>query len=214
MAEYNSDEERLTAIMDFLKRNQRIILLTFGLVFLTAITSVSVNSYYASQNAQAAELYDAWFIDALEETNDLQKKASTFNALQENFPKTGYAGLARLIKGSQEAREGNLEAGLEEFNELLDATSGLFGNDVLNVIARMNIARIELSNDNFLNALEVLEPLNSSSEHSMVDEVKADALAGLNKNELALAQYNLAITNIQDESQKSLLKIKINKLTQ
>jgi predicted negative regulator of RcsB-dependent stress response len=214
MAEYNSDEERLTAIMDFLKRNQRIILLTFGLVFLTAITSVSVNSYYASQNAQAAELYDAWFIDALEETNDLQKKASTFNALQENFPKTGYAGLARLIKGSQEAREGNLEAGLEEFNELLDATSGLFGNDVLNVIARMNIARIELSNNNFLNALEALEPLNSSSEHPMVYEVKADALAGLNKNELALAQYNLAITNIQDESQKSLLKIKINKLTQ
>ena len=148
MAEYNSDEERLTAIMDFLKRNQRTILLTFGAVFFTAITSVSVNSYYASQNAQAAELYDAWFIDALEETNDLQKKASTFNALQENFPKTGYAGLARLIKGSQEAREGNLEAGLEEFNELLDATSGLFGNDVLNVIARMNIARIELSNDN------------------------------------------------------------------
>ena len=214
MAEYNSDEERLTAIIDFLKRNQRTILLTFGAVFFTAITSVSVNSYYASQNAQAAELYDAWFIDTLEETNDLEKKASTFNALQENFPKTGYAGLARLIKGSQEAREGNLEAGLEEFNELLDATSGLFGNDVLNVIARMNIARIELSNDNFLNALKVLEPLNSSSEHPMVYEVKADALAGLNKNELALVQYNLAITNIQDESQKSLLKIKINKLTQ
>ena len=48
MAEYNSDEERLTAIMDFLKRNQRTILLTLGAVFFTAITSVSVNSYYAS----------------------------------------------------------------------------------------------------------------------------------------------------------------------
>ena len=214
MAEYNSDEERLTAIMDFLKRNQRTILLIFSAVFFTAITSVSVNSYYASQNAQAAELYDAWFLASSEETNDLEEKTSTFNALQENFPKTGYAGLARLIKGSQEAREGNLEAGLEEFNELLDATSGLFGNDVLNVIARMNIARIELSNNNFSNALEVLKPLNSSSEHPMVYEVKADALAGLNKNELALAQYNLAMTNIQDESQKSLLKIKINKLTQ
>ena len=214
MAEYNSDEERLTAIMDFLKRNQRTILLIFSAVFFTAITSVSVNSYYASQNAQAAELYDAWFLATSEETNDLEEKTSTFNALQANFPKTGYAGLARLIKGSQEAREGNLEAGLEEFNELLDATSGLFGNDVLNVIARMNIARIELNNNNFSNALEVLEPLNSSSEHPLFYEVKADALAGLNKNELALAQYNLAMINIQDESQKSLLKIKINKLTQ
>jgi len=214
MAEYNSDEERLTAIMDFLKRNQRTILLIFGAVFFTAIISVSVSSYYANQNAQAAELYDAWYIAGLEETIDLDKKASTFSALQENFPKTGYAGLARLIKGSQEAREGDFESSLQEFNELLDATSGLFGNDVLNVIARINIARIELSNDNFLNVLEVLEPLNSSSEHPMVYEVKADALAGLNKNELALAQYNLAITNMNDESQKSLLKIKINKITQ
>ena len=44
MAEYNSDEERLTAIMDFLKRNQRTILLIFSAVFFTAITSVTVNS--------------------------------------------------------------------------------------------------------------------------------------------------------------------------
>ena len=214
MAEYDTDEERITAIMDFLKRNQRFILLTFGAVFFTAITSLSISSYYTNQNAQAAKLYDAWSIVESDEKIDLEQQAATFSALQENFPKTGYAGLARLIKGSQQAREGDLDASLEEFNELLDSTSGLFGNDVLNVIARINIARIELSNNNFSNVLEVLEPLNSSSEHPMVYEVKADALAALNKNELALAQYNLAITNMQDESQKSLLKIKINQLTQ
>lgn len=214
MAEYDTDEERITAIMDFLKRNQRFILLTFGAVFFTAITSLSISSYYTNQNAQAAKLYDAWSIVESDEKIDLEQQAATFSALQENFPKTGYAGLARLIKGSQQAREGDLDASLEEFNELLDSTSGLFGNDVLNVIARINIARIELSNNNFSNVLEVLEPLNSSSEHPMVYEVKADALAALNKNDLALAQYNLAITNMQDESQKSLLKIKINQLTQ
>ena len=214
MAEYDTDEERITAIMDFLKRNQRFILLTFGAVFFTAVTSLSVSSYYTNQNAQAAKLYDAWSIVESDEKIDLEQQAATFSALQENFPKTGYAGLARLIKGSQQAREGDLDASLEEFNELLDSTSGLFGNDVLNVIARINIARIELSNNNFSNVLEVLEPLNSSSEHPMVYEVKADALAALNKNDLALAQYNLAITNMQDESQKSLLKIKINQLTQ
>lgn len=214
MAEYDTDEERITAIMDFLKRNQRFILLTFGAVFFTAITSLSISSYYTNQNAQAAKLYDAWSIVESDEKIDLERQAATYSALQENFPKTGYAGLARLIKGSQQAREGDLDASLEEFNELLDSTSGLFGNDVLNVIARINIARIELSNNNFSNVLEVLEPLNSSSEHPMVYEVKADALAALNKNDLALAQYNLAITNMQDESQKSLLKIKINQLTQ
>lgn len=214
MAEYDTDEERITAIMDFLKRNQRFILLSFGAVFFTSITSLSISSYYTNQNAQAAKLYDAWSIVESDEKIDQEQQAATYSALQENFPKTGYAGLARLIKGSQHAREGDLDASLEEFNELLDSTSGLFGNDVLNVIARINIARIELSNNNFSNVLEVLEPLNSSSEHPMVYEVKADALVALNKNDLALAQYNLAITNMQDESQKSLLKIKINQLTQ
>ena len=65
MADYNSDEERLTAIMDFLKRNQKRILLTFGAVFFTLITTVSVNSYYANQNSQAAELYDVWFFGGI-----------------------------------------------------------------------------------------------------------------------------------------------------
>jgi len=48
----------------------------------------------------------------------------------------------------------------------------------------------------------------------MVFEIKGDALIGLKKEELALAQYNLALANMQDESQKSLLKIKINQLAQ
>ena len=42
MAEYDTDEERITAIMDFLKRNQRFILLTLGAVFFTAIISLSI----------------------------------------------------------------------------------------------------------------------------------------------------------------------------
>ena len=72
MAEYDTDEERITAIMDFLKRNQRFILLTFGAVFFTAITSLSISSYYTNQNAQAAKLYDAWSIVESDEKIDLE----------------------------------------------------------------------------------------------------------------------------------------------
>ena len=81
-------------------------------------------------------------------------------------------------------------------------------------MARINIARIEISNENFLPALEALGSFNSDGEHAMVHEIKGDALSGLNKTQLALDQYNLALQNMKDESQKSLLKIKINQLTQ
>ena len=53
---------------------------------------------------------------------------------------------------------------------------------------------------------------NSVSEHPLVYEVKGDALAGLNKNDLALDQYSLALENSQNESQQSLLKMKINQI--
>ena len=44
----------------------------------------------------------------------------------------------------------------------------------------------------------------------MVYEIKGDALSGLGNTKLALDQYNLALQNMADESQKSLLNIKIN----
>ena len=83
---------------------------------------------------------------------------------------------------------------------------------MLSSIAKINIARIELSKENYSNALEVLESVNSGAEHPLVYEVKGDALVGLEKNKLALDQYSLALENSQNESQKSLLKMKINKI--
>ena len=214
MADYNSDEERFTAIVDFLKRNQKSIMLILSLVLFVAISSITFSTYRDNQNAQAAELYNVWFIGVTEEASNLKKIDTAYTKLQENFSKTGYAGLARVIKGSQLARDSDFDSSLKEFNALLDSTSGLFGNNLLNSIARINIARIELSNKNYSNVIEVLKPLNSSSEHPMVYEVRGDALFGLQKNELALGQYNFALSNIQDESQKSLLKMKITKLMQ
>ena len=214
MADYNSDEERFTAIADFLKRNKNIILVTLAAIALIAVTSLSINAYQAKQNDQAAELYDMWFAGMAEENVNLEKTSSTYNQLQNNFSKTGYAGLARLIKASQFARDGEMNDSLIEFQELLNTTSGLFGNDVLNSLARVNIARIEISNQNFASALEALESFNSESEHSMVYEIRGDALSGLGKTKLALDQYNFALQNMTDESQKSLLNIKINQLAQ
>ena len=120
--------------------------------------------------------------------------------------------LARMVRGSSLAKEGQLDVALEDFYDLLDASSGLFGNKMLNSVAKINISRIELSNNNFSNVLEVLESFNTNNEHPLVYELRGDALAGLNKNSLALDQYSLALQNTQNESEKSILKMKINKL--
>ena len=212
MAEYSSDEERFSAFVNFFKDNKNTLLISFLIVSIIFISSTSYKSYTSSQNAKAAEIYNAWFLNLSAESAKAIDDKENFNELQQKYSSTGYAQLARMIRGSSLAREGNLDLALNDFEELMEGSSGLFGNKILNSIAKINIARIELSKKNYSNALEVLESFNSDSEHSLVYEVKGDALLGLEKNNLALDQYSLALENAQNESHKSLLKMKINKI--
>ena len=213
MAEYSSDEERFSAFVNFFKDHKNTLVIGFLLLAFILTSSIGYKSYSSSQNLKAAEIYDAWSVGLANESTGASNNKENFDKLQEKYANTGYAQLARIIRGSSYAREGDLDAALEDFQQLLDTTSGFFGNDMLNSIAKINIARIELSKQNYSSVLAVLESFNSESEHPLVYEVKGDALAGLKKNDLALDQYSLALENSQNESQKSLLKMKINKIT-
>ena len=212
MAEYSSDEERFSAFINFFKDNKNTLLISFFLLASILVSSIGYKSYITSQNLKAAEIYDAWFVNLFAESKRALEDKENFNKLQEEYPSTGYAQLARMVRGSSLAKEGDLDAALIDFRELLDVSSGFFGNDMLNSIAKINIARIELSKENYSNVLEVLESFNSESEHPLVYEIKGDALAGLKKNDLALNQYSLALENSQNESLRSLLKMKINQI--
>ena len=212
MAEYSSDEERFSAFVNFFKDHKNTLLIGFLFLASILVSSISYKSYNTSKNIKAAEIYDAWFVNLSADSASASDDKENFNKLQEQYSNTGYAQLARMIRGSSLAREGDLDAALIDFKELLDVSSGFFGNDMLNSIAKINIARIELSKENYSDALKVLESFNSKSEHPLVYEVKGDALAGLKKNDLALDQYSLALENSQNESQQSLLKMKINKI--
>ena len=209
MAEYNSDEERFAAVINFFKDYKIIILSSLAMAFISLISVISFQSYMETRNSEAAIIYDSW-LTALESNNGGAKEM--FDELQDTFSGTGYAKLAMMVNGSNFARQGNLAEALENFRQLSDDTSGYFGNDVLNSVAKINIARIELSNKNFTNVLEVLDSFASNKEHSMVYEIKGDALLGLKKEELAKEQYELAIENTSNESQKSILNIKINSI--
>ena len=212
MAEYSSDEERFSAFVNFFKDYKNTLLIGSLLLAAMLISSMGYKSYNSSQNLQAAEIYDAWFTNLSSESASASSDNENFDKLQEKYSSTGYAQLARMIRGSSLAREGDLDAALIDFKALLHVSSSLFGNDMLNSIAKINIARIELSKQNYSNVLEVLDSFDSESEHPLVYEVKGDALFGLKKNDLAMDQYSLALENSQSESQKSLLKMKINKI--
>ena len=212
MAEYSSDEERFSALVNFFKDNKNPFLIGLVGTLVISISLITYSSYDASQNAGASRIYDDWFLSFKTELSNEVDQLKNFNNLQNQYSNTGHAMLARMMRGSSYARKGDLDKALADYRILLDDTSGIFGNDMLNSIAKINIARIELSKSNYSKALEALESFVSNSEHSLIFEVKGDALVGLNKNELALDQYSFALENAQNDSQRSLLKMKINNI--
>ena len=209
MAEYNSDEERFSAIINFFNDYKAIILSSLATIIISLVSITAYQSFEETRNSEAAVIYDSWLAE-LDSNNENAKES--FDQLQDNFSRTGYAQLAKMINGSNLARQGNFNNALENFIQLSNDTSGYFGNKVLNSVAKINIARIELSNKNYTNVLEALDSFASNSEHPMVYEIKGDALVGMKKEELAIEQYKLAIENARDESQKSILNIKINSI--
>ena len=115
MAEYSSDEERFSAFINFFKDNKNTLLIGSLLLAAMLISSMGYKSYNSSQNLQAAEIYDAWFTNHSSESASASSDKENFDKLQEKYSSTGYAQLARMIRGSSLAREGDLDGALIDF---------------------------------------------------------------------------------------------------
>jgi predicted negative regulator of RcsB-dependent stress response len=121
MAEFNSDEERFSALVNFFKDNKNFLLTGFALISIALVTSIAYQSYASNQNARAAEIYDVWFAGLTAESTNSDEANSAFNSLQEKYSNTGYGQLARMIRGSSLARAGDFDRALLEFQELSQA---------------------------------------------------------------------------------------------
>ena len=206
MVTVRSDEERVQSIINFFKDYQLYI---FSVIFVIAI---SVGVYLFSNNLktnqiQAAKMiYENWQIASSQQESD-----ELFEDLTVNFSNTGYSYLALLKKGSDLAKENNLEGSLEVFYQLKESSDGFFGNNLINDIARTNIARISIALGLFEDALSALEKY-SNDEDAYTHELKGDALSGVGSNELAIQQYQSAIDKYTDNGLKNLVELKINNL--
>ena len=206
MVTVRSDEERVQSIINFFKDYKFYI---FSFIFVTAI---SIGGYLFSNNLktnqiQAAKvIYEDWQMASTQEDSD-----QLFEDLTVNYSNTGYSYLALLKKGSDLARDDNLEASLEIFYQLKENSDGFFGNSLINGIARTNIARISIALGKFEDALSVLEKY-SSDEDAYTHELKGDALSGIGSNDLAIQQYQSAIEKYTDNGLRNLVELKINNL--
>ena len=109
------------------------------------------------------------------------------------------------------SEEKNSDDALDLLYKLKNKTSR--GN-LFNLIANLNIGRIEIVNGNFDLALKALDAISLDKENATVASLKGDALRGLGRLELAEAQYTKAIDLSQIAEERAVAEYKLKLISQ
>ena len=201
------------AIINFVNKYKSTITVLL-IVFLTILLYLFFNSQLKTKKSEeASKLYYSWNINLLNENTT--KSDENFNDLINNYPNTGYAQLALLKDSVQEYNSGNTEISLDQFTRLKNLTNGSSGNKLLNKIASINIARINIDLLNFDEAIKVLTSLPNASQDAYVNELIGDIYMKQGNTSQSRAQYLSAASMYADEGNdvgQRLVNMKISNL--
>ena len=211
MAEHSNDEERLLAIVDFFKHYKNLILSIVISISFIGIGAYGIKYTQDSKNNSAAVIYSKWMETVSAEDANLLDDNLLFDQLIVDYGSTGFAQFAMIKKASALASNSQFDESKIYFEDLIDISSGLFGNSLVNKMSRVSLARILISESNYSEALNAIEGLMAGSD-PLVNELAGDALAGQAKNSLAIEQYNLAKELYDDDASKNVVIMKLNNI--
>ena len=195
--------------LKFINKYKKIIIAISVLLILTIAYLVVKNQIEKQNNEEASIVYNDWLEELSNETPNEDNLNIILNKLLKNYKDTGYTKLVLLSKANLDANINKSEEALKNFNTLIDLTSGYGGNKIFNKMGRVSAARILLSEDRYAEALKMIEVYSSSNTNGYIHELTGDILIKQNKNDLALAQYELAANKYSDETSKSIISMKI-----
>jgi len=200
---------RFVPFLKFLDKYKKIIVAIFILVILAITFFIVSNQIEKQNNEEASVIYSEWLEELSNENPNLDNLNTILNQLLEDYKNTGYTKLALLSKANIDAKSNEFNQALENFNILIDLTDGFGGNKIFNKMARVSAARILLTLDRYEEALKMIETYSSSGTNGYIHELTGDILVKQNKNNLAIAQYELAAAKYSDETSKSIISMKI-----
>ena len=190
------------------KYKKMLIILVILIIFIFSFFVIS-SQLQKGANEKASIIYNDWNEEISQETPSIQNLDIILNQLLKEYPKTGYTQLALLNKANFDANSNNLEDSLKNFEKLIDLTEGFNGNKILNKISRVSSARILLSQEQYDEAIKMIETFSSSNTNGYIHELTGDILVKQEKNDLAKAQYEMAVKKYSDETSKSIISMKI-----
>ena len=200
---------RFVPFLKFLDKYKKIIIAIFMLIILAITFFIISNQIEKQNNEEASVIYSEWLEELSNENPNLDNLNTILNQLLEDYKNTGYTKLALLSKANMDAKSNEFNQALENFNILIDLTDGFGGNKIFNKMARVSAARILLTLDRYEEAIKMIETYSSSGTNGYIHELTGDILVKQNKNNLAIAQYELAAAKYSDETSKTIISMKI-----
>ena len=203
---------RFVPLLKFLDKYKKSIIFILSLVLIAATYFVISKQISKQNHENAAKVYKNLLLEIELENQDIEKINDLLQNLLTDYGKTGYTQVALLKKASLDANNKNFSSALKNYYDLISITDGFNGNKIFNKLARVNAARIHISNQEYDKALNLIEKYSSSSTNAYIHELTGDILVKKDKIELALAQYKLASDKYSDEASKSIISMKIANL--
>jgi len=205
--------EENNAVTNFLDKYKYIIGVII-IIFLLVLAFIFISSQAkANKIEEASKLYYNWNLNVL--NDNIEKSDEYLNELLNDYEDTGYAKLALLQDSTKEFEQGNEDTSLNQLLRLKDLTAGPRGNKLLHKIASINIARINIDQAEYDNAISILTSLPNSSQDAFVTELMGDIYLKQGNTSESRAQYLSAAEMYADENNEvgqRLVRMKIANL--
>ena len=191
-------------------KNRKYWIFVFIIIASIAIYSFTKIFIDKKNNELAAELYSKWELGLSNENADnLNISESLFNELISEYSTTGYAKIALLKQASINVNNKNFDNALNQYLTLIDLTDGFKGNKLFNKIARINSSRLYYNQEQYSEALLLLDKYSTSSTDAIIHELIGDILKKQEKYDLAKDQYLRAKEKYNDNLSLSIINMKL-----
>ncbi len=211
MNEIFENDIKFAKLRVFYSKYKKIILtISFSLV-LFILGSILFSYLQKNSNEKAGIIFNNWLIQDTSSEKGKEASIKAFNTLISSYKNTGYTKIALLNQASIDARNEDYDEAINNFSILIELTDGFKGNKLFNKIARINMARLLYSQQNYKEALSTLDQYSSSSD-ALIHELVGDILNKQEKYILAKEQYKMAKDKYVDDTSISIVNMKLANL--
>ena len=208
MNEIFENDIKFAKLRVFYSKYKKIILtISFSLV-LFILGSILFSYLQKNSNEKAGIIFNNWLIQDTSSEKGKEASIKAFNTLISSYKNTGYTKIALLNQASIDARNEDYDEAINKFSILIELTDGFKGNKLFNKIARINMARLLYSQQNYKEALSTLDQYSSSSD-ALIHELVGDILNKQEKYILAKEQYKMAKDKYVDDTSISIVNMKL-----